>query len=180
MGERSEKSNVSPGFLRGGLTVLMDAAVAVLVSAAIAVCVNFARAQGIPLIAAEPYDILVPCPEPGGEVSGIAPTDPALRVERTFFVDARSPQAFKAWRFRNAINVTFDYLDPTPKQQIEALARAIAKSKANKVVVYGDGEVPDTGEQLGKEISGHGIKNVYFLKGGAKALQSRAPSRREP
>ena len=41
---------------------------------------------------------------------------------------------------------------------IESLAKAIARSRAQKVIVYGDGDDPDTGEQLGKEISGKGIK----------------------
>jgi hypothetical protein len=38
------------------------------------------------------------------------------------------------------------------------------------VIVYGDGGRPDSGEYLGKEISGRGIKNVYFIRGGAPAV----------
>jgi hypothetical protein len=67
--------------------------------------------------------------------------------------------------------VPFDYLDPTPEKTIQDLARRIASSGAKRVVVYGDGDEPDTGEQLGKEISGKGIKNVFFVKGGAPALR---------
>ena len=84
----------------------------------------------------------------------------------------RFESAFSTWRFRDAKSVTYDYLDPTPTSVIQDLARAIAKSRAKRVLVYGDGDIPDTGEQLGKEISSHGIKNVFYAKGGDKALQS--------
>jgi hypothetical protein len=40
------------------------------------------------------------------------------------------------------------------------------------VVVYGDGGAPDTGELLAREISGHGIKHVFFVEGGAPELRS--------
>ena len=69
------------------------------------------------------------------------------------------------------MNVPYDYLDPTPPQVLRELARAIARSRARRVVVYGDGDRPDSGEQLAREISGHGIRNVCFIVGGAPALQ---------
>ncbi|MFH1131634.1 MAG: hypothetical protein V1754_09875, partial [Pseudomonadota bacterium] len=68
-------------------------------------------------------------------------------------------------------NITFDYLDPIPKEVLQDLARRIASSKAQRVVVYGDGQNPDSGEQLGKELSIHGIKNIFFIKGGAPMLR---------
>jgi hypothetical protein len=53
------------------------------------------------------------------------------------------------------------------------LARSIAASGASRVVVYGDGGRPDSGEHLGREISGRGIKNVFFVRGGAAAVLGR-------
>ena len=38
------------------------------------------------------------------------------------------------------------------------------------MVVYGDGGDPDSGEQWAALLSGAGIKNVVFVKGGAPAL----------
>ena len=64
----------------------------------------------------------------------------------------------------------YDWLDPIPGADMQRLARAIAASRATRVVVYGDGERPDSGEHLGREISGRGIKNVSFVRGGAPAL----------
>jgi predicted sulfurtransferase len=97
---------------------------------------------------------------------------PALLADDTFVVDARSKQEFDAWRLRQAINISYDYLDPTPKETLRELAETIARSRVQRVVVYGDGATPDTGEQLAKEISGHGIKHVFFVEGGAPELRS--------
>jgi predicted sulfurtransferase len=97
---------------------------------------------------------------------------PALLAEDTFVIDARSKEEFEAWRLRRAIHISYDYLDPTPKEVLEDLAETIARSRARRVVVYGDGDTPDTGEQLAKEVSGHGIKHVFFVKGGAPELGS--------
>ena len=61
---------------------------------------------------------------------------------------------------------------------IEELARKIARSEAQRVFVYGDGDNPDTGEQLAREISGKGIRNVFFIEGGARTLQEHAEKKR--
>ena len=50
---------------------------------------------------------------------------------------------------------------------------------ARKVIVYGDGDDPDSGRQLADAISGKGVKNVFHVRGGADALKNRA-QRREP
>ena len=152
---------------------------AVLITAGCAVFAllgNLVHPERIPYIADQEYEILVPCPEPGGEVLPINPGDSVLADSGLFFIDARLKTAFDAWHFREAVNVTYDYLDPTPKETLIRLAKDIAHSKAKKVIVYGDGDLPDTGEQLGKEISGYGIKNVHFLKGGAPALKTETAS----
>ena len=161
-------------FFSGMGTVLRDA---VLISAAcslVGLLVNLFHPEKIPYIAKEEYETLVPCPEPGGEVTPMEPSDPALQAKETFVVDARMKEEHAEWNFRGAMNVPYDYLDPTPDEVIHELARKIAKSRAQRVAVYGDGDRPDTGEQLGKEISGKGIKNVFFVKGGAPALKQPA------
>ena len=96
----------------------------------------------------------------------------ALLADDSFLVDARSKQEFEAWRLRQAINISYDYLDPTPQETLQDLAETIARSRAKRVVVYGDGATPDTGEQLAREVSGHGIKHVFFVEGGAPELRS--------
>ncbi|MBN2492981.1 MAG: rhodanese-like domain-containing protein [Deltaproteobacteria bacterium] len=155
-------------------TALRDAAIVSAVFAAIGVLVVLCfHPEGIPFIAEEAYEILVPCPEPGGEVTALGASDPALMEPTTFVVDARSEQACAQWRFREAMCVTYDYLDPTPDEVVMDVARRIAASRAQRVAVYGDGDDPDTGEQLGKELSYKGIKNVCFVKGGAPALRAR-------
>ena len=84
-------------------------------------------------------------------------------------------EALAGPRLPGAINVPFDWLDPIPDARLAELVRAIAASRATRVVVYGDDERPDSGEHLGREISGRGIKNVSFVRGGAPALQHEGP-----
>lgn len=149
---------------------------AVLIASGIAILAllgNLVHPDKIPYFADEAYEILVPCPEPGGKVLSIKPEDPSLSAPGQFFIDARTKVAFDTRHHYGAVNVMYDYLDPTPKDVLIRLAKDIAHSKAKRVIVYGDGDQPDTGEQLGKEISGYGIKNVYFVKGGAPVLEKQ-------
>jgi hypothetical protein len=152
--------------------VLRDALIAAGISFAVGLLFNLARPDGIPFVAEQPYELFVPCPEPGGEVTPMAADAPDLLADDTFVVDARSGEEFDAWRLRRAINISYDYLDPTPEETLRELAEMIARSGARRVAVYGDGDAPDTGEQLAKEVSGHGIKHVFFVVGGAPALRS--------
>jgi rhodanese-related sulfurtransferase len=170
----TDKKTQSEGVVKSAFRILKTAVIVTLLSALVSFAVNVIRPDGLPFFAEEDYEILVPCPEPGGEVFEISPNDAARSSEGTFIVDARSKSEYEAWHFEDATNLTFDYLDPVPKADLESLARAIANSRAKKVVVYGDGSVPDTGEQLGKELSGNGIKNVFFVKGGVTALKNAA------
>jgi hypothetical protein len=154
------------------LIVLRDAAIAAGISFAVGILVNLLRPDAIPFFADQEYELFVPCPESGGEVTPLPADAPALLAEDSFVIDARSEEEFDAWRLRRAINISYDYLDPTPREALEDLAETIARSRARRVVVYGDGDTPDTGEQLAKEVSGHGIKHVFFVRGGAPELRS--------
>jgi len=155
---------------------MREAAVVAALSVAVGLAFNGLRPVGLPLVARVPYQTLVPCPEPGGPVEALDTADSSLRSPRSFVVDARSPRAFAEGHFDGAVNIPYDWLDPVPEELLEELARAIAGSGATRVVVYGDGGRPDSGEHLGKEISGRGIKNVFFVSGGAPAvLATEAP-----
>ena len=151
--------------------VLVEAAAVALAASTLALAVNAVRPDGLPLVARVPYEVLVPCPEPGGEVTPLEPTDPVLASPRAFLIDARTPRdASAAPGLPGAVSVPYDWLDPIREADMAALARAIASSRATRVVVFGDGGRPDSGEHLGREISGRGIKNVAFVRGGAPAL----------
>ncbi|MCD4748627.1 MAG: rhodanese-like domain-containing protein [Thermoanaerobaculales bacterium] len=158
-----------PGLLRILLEAIAVSAVAVVIS----LLFNALRPAGLELIARTPYQILVPCPEPGGPVQVVQPTNPWILSARTFLVDARSPQEFDLWHLPKAVNLPYDWLDPVPEDRLLELAKSIAASGANRVAVYGDGGRPDSGEHLGKEISGRGIKNVFFVAGGAPTMLAR-------
>ena len=171
MAERASAGAAGSVALTDGLGVaLRDAVVITVAASAVGLLVNLVHPEAIPLVAEHEYEILVPCPEPGGAVGVIETCDPSLLEPGTFLVDARAAEAHAEWSFGDAMNLPYDYLDPTPPALIEELAGRIARSRARRVVVYGDGDTPDTGEQLAKEISAEGIKNVFFIRGGAPAL----------
>ena len=151
---------------------LFEAVVVAALTGGLALVVNGVRPGGLPLVASYPYQTMVPCPEPGGPVEGVEPGDPAVTDPHSFLLDARSPEEYAEWHLPGAVNVPYDWLDPLTAGTLEELARAVAASRARQVVAYGDGGRPDSGEYLGREISGRGIHNVCFVVGGAGALRA--------
>lgn len=152
------------------VSTLLGAVAVTAAASAVALIFNAVRPGGLPLIARTPYQILVPCPEPGGPVQPLPPDSPDLMAARTFLLDARPAEEFDNHHLSGAVHVSYDWLDPVPENRLRELVDAIAASGATRVVVYGDGGRPDSGEHLGREISGRGIKNVFFIQGGAPAL----------
>lgn len=162
--------------LFGGLkTALRDAVLITAACSVVGLLVNLFHPEKIPYIAEEEYETLVPCPEPGGEVTPLKATDPSVHAQDTFIVDARQKNEHQAWKLRDAMNIPYDYLEPISDEALRELIKRTQKSGARRVLVYGDGKDPDSGEQAGKEISGKGIKNVFFVKGGAPALKGPEP-----
>lgn len=159
---------------RGIGHALCDAMIMTAICSALGLAVNaWIHPHPLKLIADKPYETMVPCPVPGGKATALPCTDQRLYAKDSFIIDARDKASFDAWNVKGSMNVPFDYLDPTPPEMIEQVARKAASSHARRVVVYGDGQDPDTGEQLAKEISGKGIKNVFFVVGGAEAIRSK-------
>ena len=153
-------------------TVARDAALVVAFSTAVALITNGLHpTTRIPLVAEREYQVLVPCPEHEGKAAAVITPEQVRPGEAgTMLVDAREEEDFKAWHPPGAVNVTYDFLEPTPKE----LIKKVLEARAKRVVVYGDGDDPDSGEQLANELSGKGIRNVSYVKGGAPALKKGA------
>jgi hypothetical protein len=153
---------------RLALITLRDSAIVALLSVATALAFNALRPTGsIPLVATEPYRILVPCPEPVGEVEPIAAAAVRWGHDRELVLDARSARELEAWSTPSARPVPFDFLDPVSD---EALAELVA-SNAARVVVFGDGLTPDSGQEMARELAGRGMVNVHFVEGGWEAVR---------
>jgi len=152
------------------MLIVRDAAVAGLLLSGLGLLVNVLRADGIPLVAQKEYEILVPCPEPLGEVFPLAPD--GLSAEGVLVVDARAPEEFAAWHWAGSLNVPFDFLDPVPEDTVASLVR----TGARRIAVYGDGGDPDSGRELARELAGRGARNVYFVPQGAPSLILRERS----
>ncbi len=156
--------------------VVRDASLVLLASAAIGLTVNALRPHGIPFIQKSQYQILVPCPEGSGDAPGISADDAAVFEPRTLLLDARPAADHARWHPKAAVSLPFDYLAPAPPAEV----RKVASSGAARVVVFGDGADPDTGEQLARELAGSGIRNVFFVQGGAAALEKSSAGKGAP
>ena len=154
---------------------MRDAAIVVVACTAVALTVNAIRSDGIKLVQEEEYDILVPCPEPVGDPEEIEANDPRVGAKTSLLLDVRSKEEFAAWHADGARNQPFDWLGPPVDAEVQVVARQVAASKAQRVVVYGDGDDPDSGREWAKLLSGARIKNVFFVKGGAPALNPDIP-----
>lgn len=149
--------------------VVRDAVLVVAACTVTGIFANAVRPEGIPFIQRNMYQIFVPCPEPTGEVTRLVPRDLIEADEMSLVIDARSRDDFDFWRFPGSINIPFDYLSPVSPEDLEK----IISSGTKRVIVYGDGMVPDSGRELARELSGQGIKNVCYIEGGAINLIDR-------
>ena len=161
------------GLFTGLGLIIRDAFYILLMSAILSLLLNLIHPNAIPYIAEKNYQTLVPCPEPGGPVTPVKHSDPQVFDSKTVLVDARSEKDYRAWKVPDALHIAFDYLEPVPPELLEKLSQKISEIKARRVVVYGSGGNPDSGEQLAKEISAFGIKNVFFVLGGVETLRDK-------
>ena len=151
------------------IATLRDAAIALALSAIAAITFNALRSQGLEFIVFQDYEVFVPCPEPVGEAEPLDPSQVRWGEDDELVLDARSPYQYKKWHPEGVRNVPFDFLLPVE----EGVLRSIVQGRLERVLVYGDGLVPDTGEQLARELSSRGIKNVYYIKGGITGIKQQ-------
>ncbi len=152
--------------------ILRDAGIIVVLASGAALSFNSVRSSdAISLVAQEPYQILVPCPEHEGTTEAVSAAAARGPGPGVLFIDAREPEVFTAWHHPDATSIPFDYLDPISEEKV----RQVLQSRAKKIIVYGDGADPDTGHQLALILSSRGLKNVFFVKGGAPALKEQRP-----
>ena len=152
--------------------VLRDATVVVVAAALLGILSNALRpTEKLPWIQNKPYDVLVPCPEPIGQAQATEPDAPIILAPSSLLVDARAASDFALWHGPRAISAPFDWLGPPVHEDVLRVAQIVARSNAKRVVIYGDGDDPDSGREWARLLSGGGIRNVFFVEGGAPALR---------
>lgn len=145
---------------------LVEAAAIVLAGGSIGLAANLVRSDRLAWRAAVPYETLVPCPEPIGDAAPLLPHDPSLGDPRTVLVSALDAAASRVLPLPPRLVIPYDYLYDVPAADVKSVAAA----RGARVVVIGDGDRPDSGEQLARELAWRGIRNVFFVQGGAPAL----------
>ncbi|RME23191.1 MAG: rhodanese-like domain-containing protein [Deltaproteobacteria bacterium] len=155
------------GFVR----IALEAAAMMVASSLVGLAVNLFHPRAIPYVAEKPYRTVVPCPVPGKDVDACGANE--LHRQVNLFVDARSRRDYEKWHVPGAMNIPYDYLEPVPQASIDELSMALSARHARKIVVYGDGRNPDSGEHLARELAEKGFGNICFVKGGAPVLMSR-------
>lgn len=155
------------------IKIFIEAVIICAAMAVVGLIINAVRSDGLPFIADKPYEIFVPCPETLGEVEMISSNDARLMDDKTYIIDARSQEEYDTWHYGDAICVTYDYLDPISPEELKNISMNIASSGKARLVVYGDGDGREgtTGYELGRELAGNGINNVFIVEGGADALK---------
>lgn len=164
-------TNVTPASARW-FVVIKQATLLAAVAALLAFGTNAVRADGLSLVAQKDFEIVVPCPEPVGAATEIGPEDPRLRDPNTLIIDARAREEYESWHLASAINAPFDWLaeQDAITAQSQQIARDIARTRKHALVVYGDGGDPDSGRQWAVSLNSAGIRNVFYVRGGAPAL----------
>jgi rhodanese-related sulfurtransferase len=157
------------------LSIARDAAIVTGLSTVLALGINAVRSDGIRLVQKEEYEILVPCPEPVGDPDVMKADDARIKDSRSLVLDVRSAKEFESWHLEGSTNQPFDWLGPPVDEEVKTVAKQVASSRAQRVLVYGDGDDPDSGQEWAKLLSGANIKNVFYIEGGAPALNSELP-----
>lgn len=170
---RREVRGIASAFRASWSQVARDVSVVVASSAVVALSVNALRGDRLPLVATGPFETLVPCPEPIGQAEAASPDDARVYHASTLLVDARCRADYLDWHLPGAVSFPFDWLAEQDEvdRQTTSVARAIARTSKRTVVVYGDGDNPDSGQAWAALLSSGGIKNVLFVIGGAPALK---------
>ena len=156
----------------GPSRAVRDATIVVLAAAAIGVVSNLVRhKEKLSWIQATPYDLLVPCAEPVGQAQIIQASSPLVLDRTSLVIDARATSDYAEWHIEHAINVPFDWLGPPVQDDVTRVTQMITRSNVKRVIVYGDGDNPDSGREWARLLSGGGIRNVSFIDGGAPAFR---------
>jgi rhodanese-related sulfurtransferase len=153
--------------MRGLTETIRDATLVIALSLVVGLGFNAVRPEGIPVIAKEPYQILVPCPMEGGEVLPLQADEVRWDGTLDLVIDARSEAQAAGWAVPGARNVPYDFLDPIDDDTVADLVR----HPVERIVVVGDGLEPDSGPEMGAELSGRGVRNVHYVEGGWKAAR---------
>jgi hypothetical protein len=112
---------------------------------------------------------MVPCPETLGEVVVLPLAGLHLDAASDLIVDARAAASHTAWHVDGAVSVPFDVLEPVQRDVVEALLGRPAR----RVIVYGDVvDGLDQGYELGRELSGRGLRQVHVVRGDSAALRA--------
>jgi rhodanese-related sulfurtransferase len=125
---------------------------------------NLARPQGLELVAAEPYEIYVPCPITTKEAVPARLNELCEDLSCLFVVDARPEAEYQEAHIPGAVSIPYDPIRPLDDEKMSGLRQV----KGAGILVYGDREI-NSGKLLADELASAGLRGVRFLEGGFPA-----------
>jgi rhodanese-related sulfurtransferase len=125
---------------------------------------NLARPQGLELVAAEPYEIYVPCPLTTKEAAPAGLDELCEDLSCLFLIDARPRADYQEGHIPGAVSIPYDPI----RQLDENKLAELRKVKGMGILVYGDLEI-NSGKLLADELASAGLRGVRFLQGGFPA-----------
>ena len=125
---------------------------------------NLVRPQGLDLVAAEPYEIYVPCPITTKEAVPARLDELCEDLSCLFVVDARPEAEYLEAHIPGAVSIPYDPIRALDAEKLSGLRQV----KGAGILVYGDREI-DSGKLLADELASAGLRGVRYLQGGFPA-----------
>jgi len=161
---QSKKGTATQGIFTGWIR---EAFWILIILAGLAVAVNGLRPNTIPLISRSP--IAAQPSDPDSPVKPIPLTDAYEKYKEgvALFIDARSPEDFRAGHVKGALNLpnqSFDEVFPEVVEKIE---------KGEALITYCDGKECILAQALAKKLYELGFQNVSYLVNGWTSWRER-------
>ena len=152
--------------------IVLQALIVLFASLALSLVFNAARPQGIPLVAAVPYDIFATCLDSEQQVP--APTGEELahitRQEELVIVDSRPAPLYERGHIALAISVPFSVLFGASEPGLAPLRQAVGTCKSATIIVYGIADGVDLAAPLAAQLKEIGLQRVHPITGGLQAM----------
>jgi rhodanese-related sulfurtransferase len=146
--------------MKASVKIIGQIVVVFVFSSALALLVNGARKGGLPLVRPFPPQYQCPSRMKEGQPMPVKEALKAYGREGAVFVDARAKASYDKGHVKDAINLSYSFLDAVPPEAVDRLSRY------RWIVVYCNTEREERSRLMAGELSEAGLQDVSYLEGG--------------